>query len=454
MAAQGGDPEAASSSADGAAAASPAPASAAAKRAAACAVALPYLLLLTAATSASTGTTWFALQEGTPVWKAAWRMQLTVLMQLPLLAWEVRRMEPALYARWRAATLALTLPTGVVLGTHFALVAASVQSTSLAHAILACNCPPLFLIAAAISRYLLGRAVWGASAADFGKLAEEPAAVGGVKGAAVEGEDAWGQGGAGSSAASATVTVTPAASPAAGPRSLSALLAWGRAYVHPARALPPTRIEVSGALLSFRGITLLVAGSSSPAGGVERGVTAGGDLLGVAASAMLALYFTVGGRLRKWMPLFSWLCPLHASAALFTTLLALAVEPGTAATYGALAWGSDARVLGYAAGAAVFAGMIGHGLANYVMATLSPLIVSVAMLGQPLIGSLIGYGLGVQGTPSAMTLVAAPLILAGAYATTVGTRERGLSLRDVLTCRVRGRAAAAAAAAAGGGGGK
>ena len=92
-----------------------------------------------------------------------------------------------------------------------------------------------------------------------------------------------------------------------------------------------------------------------------------------------------------------------------------------------------------AAGAALTASMLGHGLTNLVMNVLSPLVVSVAYLLMPLLAMTQGYVLGLQGAPTALLALAVPLIIYGAFLTSVGSRERGLGVRDALCCRLGAR---------------
>ena len=222
--------------------------------------------------------------------------------------------------------------------------------------------------------------------------------------------------------------------------------------------MPPTLLEFAGTLLCFGAVALLVSeagpapssSSSSAATATDDGTvsvaarpaTVAGDLAGLLASAALAIYFVASGAVRKRLgvPLFSWLWPLHAVAALLTTVLGVALESDLPGYLGPFAWaGGDGYVFGIALGSALTAGMLGHGIANLVMSQLSPLIVSVSFLGQPLLATLIGYGLGLQAMPSALAFVAAPLLIGGAFLTTIGARERGLSVADVLRCRIAGR---------------
>ena len=81
--------------------------------------------------------------------------------------------KPAARATWLRVLWRLAPATGAILGLHFAGVATAVQTTSLTHAILACNTAPLWLILLSLSRFALARAlsvVVGGGAGGFGAL--------------------------------------------------------------------------------------------------------------------------------------------------------------------------------------------------------------------------------------------------------------------------------------------
>ena len=84
-------------------------------------------------------------------------------------------------------------------------------------------------------------------------------------------------------------------------------------------------------------------------------------------------------------------------------------------------------------GAAFFSGMLGHTIANLALSHLSPLLVSVSFLWEPLIGSFLGYLVGVQGVPGVATLVAGPLLMIGAFLCTIGGRDSGIDPTKVIT---------------------
>ena len=57
------------------------------------------------------------------------------------------------------------------------------------------------------------------------------------------------------------------------------------------------------------------------------------------------------------------------------------------------------------------------------------LVVAVSGLWEPLLGSVLGFLVGVQGVPGATTLVAGPLLVAGCLLTTLGARDAGFDAK-------------------------
>lgn len=315
------------------------------------------------------------------------------------------------FARWRHSLVRVILPTGAILGIHFWTVAICVSQTSLTHAILLVNAPPLFLVSWSTCVWLASRSLLGPTSA---------AETAGTGASGTDGQE----------------------------RERGCL----RRLLDPSKCLPPTSMEVAGAIIAFAGVAGLVsstATANTSGGGaavVEAQATVQGDLVGLIASATLGFYFAVGGSVRKWCPLFSWLCPLHASAAVTTAVIGLLAIPGTTLLSGASPEGPNVAVLGWMAGepnalyalaAACIPGMLGHGIANLVIGRLGGLTVSVFQLLQPASGTTIGYLAGVQGPPGISSLLCAPVILYGAFLVTVGSREKGFTWQQVLRCNIR-----------------
>jgi drug/metabolite transporter (DMT)-like permease len=363
----------------------------------------------------SSGGVWFALLDGTPpILKASWRLAVTALLQLPGFVRDLRRhvlvrrrssSSPPAAAdddvgpRW-VASLPLLAATGVVLAVHFGAWSWSVDHTSLAHSLLLVSATPLLIVA------------W----------------MGGVW-AAVQVAGGGGCGGGGSGSGSA------------GGSGHARYCAWA------ARTRPPTPLEAAGTLLgcaaavalALEGGTAVAAAaaadsSSTPAAGaapatvdgvpVDQPVSLAGDAAALLGAAAMAVYLGVGGRLRSWMPLWLYALPVTAAGAVAAGAFALALEPAVTLTglgpAALLGWAGSPRRFGLTLAAAAGSGMAGHTLANAALQHVPPLAVSVALLLEPVVGSLMGAAAGVQGLPSAVTLATGPVLLVGAVLTTVG----------------------------------
>jgi hypothetical protein len=144
---------------------------------------------------------------------------------------------------------------------------------------------------------------------------------------------------------------------------------------------------------------------------------------------MMALYFALGAFARKELQisLFCWLAPVNFMAAIVTTLYAIFVESADV-----LLWLKDGPTFLIAVGGGFLAGTLGHGLANFVMTILSPLVVSVAFLIQPFFAVLFGYLTNLGSAPTLLTLFAAPLLIGGSGLVTIA--QRGVSFSDLFSC--------------------
>jgi len=381
-------------------------------------VLLMYAILAFAILCTSTGILWFKAQTGTlAVSKASWRLQATILVMLPAMLWELRHLDLEGRLKCRDATIRYGIITGVVLGIHYAFVAFSVQNTSLPHAILSCNCPPLFLVFADILRYMISTLLFKNNITDFKTLDSQrkermiTSAAWWLSGLE-EGSFIYEE----NENNDKDLSVAP--------------LQDQLPFFHPQRSRPPSFVLLLGTFVSFAGISVLVVDTTSSDGLIQE-ATISGDLAGLLGSAMMALYFALGAYARKELKisLFCWLAPVNAIAALVTTLYAVLVESGDV-----LLWLNDGPTFLKALGGGFLAGTIGHGLANYVMTILSPLVVSVAFLIQPFFAILFGYLTSLGSAPTLLTLFAAPLLIGGSFLVTVG--QRGVAFTDLCSCLV------------------
>ena len=348
---------------------------------------LLYLLAALMVFTGSTGPTWFKLMgpQPHPFVKTFWRMFNSFLLQLPLAALEIYR------GRWSRGRLRAylasqtlrALPVGALMSLHFCCVSGAVARTSFAHAMVCINTAPLFFTLAFAARHALSRLL--AAPAAHALLAEAP----------------------------------PGAPPAPAQQPPLAL-----PFFHPARSQLPSSLEVAGCALAFGGVCALVsldAAAASSAADVP--ASALGDALGLGASLFMALYLCGGALRLPDTPLFCWTCLIHLSAAAVAAALALAAGASTGFEANGLlgAWAGGGPSAG-TAGAVLVPSLVAHSLINFLTpeARLGPFLVSMVMNAQPLTGGVFGWAVGVQGQPSALSLLCAPLVICGMVFTSLG----------------------------------
>jgi drug/metabolite transporter (DMT)-like permease len=388
--------------------------------------------LVLAVCAMSTGGMWFALLQDTPPgMKAAWRLLLTAVLQLPGLWWDCRtklgmrglgaaggeaggdlaRLRLRRRVR-REAPLPLLL-AGAYLAVHFGTWSLSLELTSLSHSLLFVCATPLLIVLWLLGRHLLLQTA-RTGAADTAAAA------------ATARDEAAGLTAEGSTEPIAIVTSAPTAAAAAAAGASS-----GATEVS-GYSLPVTALELLGTMI---GTGAAAALALSAGGGSEGGAQAAGhaptllgDLVALAGAGAMVFYLNAAARLRSWMPLFVYAQPVTLAAGVFCGIASLLLEPGTSvftpASNPASLWGflGDSRRFGLTLGAALCSGILGHTLANAALSAVSPLLVSVLLLTEPIIGSILGYLVGVQGTPSVATAIAGPILLISAAIVTVGEK--------------------------------
>ncbi|KAJ1633572.1 hypothetical protein T492DRAFT_542296 [Pavlovales sp. CCMP2436] len=214
------------------------------------------------------------------------------------------------------------------------------------------------------------------------------------------------------------------------------LLAIGRTVC----ALPIDGGEIFGAFLGFGGVGLSVAGELTQGGNAPTTLAADaqsaeqvqlvGDLAALAASGAFVLYLLIGRELRQWLPNFLYVFPVFGISALALTAAA-AIE---GATLGGENVRFANRTFGYLSGAwilpvaylAAGPGVCGHASVSMCVAHLDPLVISVVMLGEPALSSLIGSAMGVSGVPGMWTLAGGLMLLVGCAVTIFAARRREL----------------------------
>ena len=181
----------------------------------------------------------------------------------------------------------------------------------------------------------------------------------------------------------------------------------------------PMRNEALGALICFigAGITLLDAGSSQG----DQTVTVLGDALAFGGAVFVVGYIVVGRVLRTWLPIFLYAFPVTLLAALLLIPLSWLVEPDFA-TYGVAGW-TDGEFFIWFLLLALVAGLLGHTGLNTCLRYISPLIVSVSVTLEPVLGSIIGWLFFDSGVPGKWTWLGGLVLMSGLLTVVVASER-------------------------------
>lgn len=146
----------------------------------------------------------------------------------------------------------------------------------------------------------------------------------------------------------------------------------------------------------------------------------------------MAVYIVAGRFFRSHlqMPLFVYVFPVTITAAVTATIASLLAEGagdggvafGAAPAFGVFGWLRDGRMAAVVLALGFVSGIMGHTLTNLTLRHLPVLVVSVALLLEPVVGSVIGYLAGVQSVPHGWTFGGGAVLLLGALLVTVGGR--------------------------------
>ena len=171
------------------------------------------------------------------------------------------------------------------------------------------------------------------------------------------------------------------------------------------------RQQVFGASIGFLGGGIALLGISA-----ETDVTLLGDIAAIIGAVAVVGYLVAGRKLRQWMPLFVYTVSVTGIAAILLGIMSLMIEGSTFSMsqedISIFGWISSSWIF-YVFFLAAFPGIVGHAGISAVLRWFPPIIVSVAYLFEPLIGSIIGWLLGTTGIPSLWTWVGAIVLIIG-----------------------------------------
>ena len=179
------------------------------------------------------------------------------------------------------------------------------------------------------------------------------------------------------------------------------------------------RGHVSGAIIGFTGaaITLLDAGKGGNASLV-------GDLAAFLGAITVVGYLMAGRHLRsaRRVPIFVYAFPVTLLAGLSLSLASIVLEgtsiSSTMPEASVFGW-SDASWVAWVAYLSFGPGLCGHTGINTVLRWIPPIVVSITLLFEPVIGTIIGMLWTGEATIGAYTVIGGTLMIAGAIIVTI-----------------------------------
>eukprot|EP00191_Tetraselmis_sp_GSL018_P008462 CAMPEP_0177615952 /NCGR_PEP_ID=MMETSP0419_2-20121207/23820_1 /TAXON_ID=582737 /ORGANISM="Tetraselmis sp., Strain GSL018" /LENGTH=259 /DNA_ID=CAMNT_0019113825 /DNA_START=311 /DNA_END=1090 /DNA_ORIENTATION=- len=156
--------------------------------------------------------------------------------------------------------------------------------------------------------------------------------------------------------------------------------------------------------LQLTAVVLLLARWREDAPGGQ--ATVEGDLSSLLGAAAMVGYLAIGRALRgSEMPLFVYAAPVTATAPPYLgKVVYLALGPG----------------------------LLGHTGFNYLLTWLSPLVISLALTLEPLVGSLIGWLAGVSAPPTVLSFVGGFILMSSMAVVTISSHARETRARAMI----------------------
>jgi len=165
-----------------------------------------------------------------------------------------------------------------------------------------------------------------------------------------------------------------------------------------------------GILLSIAGGVIISFGDMTLSGRALLG-----DLLALLGAMAISAYFLIGRQLRRRLSLLAYVLPTYWMAAV---VLALA------------AWAAGDSFGGYTAQTwlmllllAIFPQIIGHSLMNWSLRHVSPTMVTVSNLAEPIFATILAYFVLAE-TPTPVKAIGGMLVLGGIYVTMQEERQK------------------------------
>lgn len=179
------------------------------------------------------------------------------------------------------------------------------------------------------------------------------------------------------------------------------------------------RGHVYGAIIGFLGASIALLEIEG-----NNEVTLIGDAAAFLGAITVVGYLMIGRHLRssRATPVFIYAFPVTLLAGLMLTIGSISLEgtylSSTTPELSAFGW-TDALWLPWVAYLSLGPGLCGHTVINTALRWISPIVVSVALIFEPVIGGVIGWAITGDAYLGTWTLIGGPLMLVGAIMVTL-----------------------------------
>ncbi len=154
-----------------------------------------------------------------------------------------------------------------------------------------------------------------------------------------------------------------------------------------------------------------------------------GDIAAFMGAVAMCVYLTIGKHVRSWLPIWLYVFPVIGFASITCLMFALLDNDlndrvmWTGMSHTSVFAFFSKEYFVYALYLAIGPGIFGHTMINTLLRYISPLIVSTALLSEPVTGSIIGHFFGMQASPALYTWIGGLVLLLGLCLVVVGESE-------------------------------
>ena len=188
----------------------------------------------------------------------------------------------------------------------------------------------------------------------------------------------------------------------------------------------PNGMELIGGIAAFAGAAISMLDAGDVQG--DRSVTFFGDQLAFLGAVFVVGYIVCGRILREWMPLFIYAFPVTLLGGLFLLPASMLLEADYS-NYGAFGYIGHETLVWFVL-LAFIAGILGHTGLNYCLKYVSPLLISISVTLEPVLGSIIGWMFFSTGVPGMWTWIGGPILMLGIISILYGEHITNQTLVD------------------------